>query len=210
MKRIDLNANENFKLDIEASPKDIKEAIEESFSVDLEGYTPTITIGSITSLVDSIYFHTDEEIKKALKSLDADEAQEFVSNAKAGDVIDLQEALAEKIIAALEIGKEDEGKIKNWFWGAVEKAEEIAVNAEEGKRKGVFAAEKLNPSEYDEKTDVEGHYIQLNGKHYIAKAGIEDAETVDIEYCPGGYSRYIAIEECDINEIKPETLKYLG
>lgn len=56
---------------------------------------------------------------------------------------------------------------------------------------------------------VKGYHVKFNGKDYIVKEGIE-AEHTSIDYCPGGYDYYWAIEERDLTEIKPETLVYIG
>lgn len=74
----------------------------------------------------------------------------------------------------------------------------------------MFTAKILNPISTDPETEVKGYYVKLNNKHYIVKQNVEDAEFVDLEYCPGGYTRYLAIDLIDIVEIDINTLQFIG
>lgn len=74
----------------------------------------------------------------------------------------------------------------------------------------MFTAKKLHVTDFDTESEAKGYYVKLNKKHYIVKEDVEDAEFVDLEYCPGGYTRYLGIDLIDLHEIDPSTLKYTG
>lgn len=126
MQKIDLNKIPEYKLELTENPETIKNSIEMHFDVELEGHIPTMTFGSETSLVDSIYFHTEDEIDLALDELTKDEKAALMNAVETDDTIaKLQGKFVDSLFSGLEIEKEDLGKTRTWFWATLDKADEI-------------------------------------------------------------------------------------